>query len=1055
MKFNKFKPYLKYGLFLVFMICLAGTAYADTNQPVYYNWCEGSGNAIVDSSGYGDHSINYGSTTFTLSTGQKARHFNGQNRIVIPESKELEFTDPDITFGVFFRCNSSSPTNCTYLVSRGNDICRISLDHTNSRIEYEICADGYSVVGYSDCQVELEEDYEAIVTYDGSHAQLYINGIASGKGVDYRAGVLGSGNNTNSWTIGSSPDAEHGLDGTVYAFYEYDRALNPSEILDLYVKDIHNIRDSNRPGGIALSWDDTGHIDTCYKHLSIFQKYNATCTINVNKINNREIPTQTLVNELDALHFAGWEIAAHGYNHTNSRLFLVNHTSTEWLDQEIYPNIVEITRYGYPVYTLAYPYSDRNPTSDSILAPYFRTLRTGVPNIINGNITETPLAYYKWDDSRLLYGVEIDESRDVSLESIKAGIDYAIRTGHVLVLYGHTITPNVTDRYQTSTARLDEILNYTSRNGGAFYCMGDLGDPSWVRPARFSSVTARFTVSAESILAGESVTFTDYSVNQTIEQLDFGDGSPVSSTSNVTHIYTEPGTYRANLTVSNDVSTHSMLQTITVILPSVPVANFTSDVTTGYQPLNVAFKDTSLGLPVSWSWGFGDGDTSTIKNPVHTYSAAGTYPVRLNVTNEKGSDSIQKVNYITVLPRPPSSNFTSNVTHGNAPLTVQFTDVSTGNPSSWNWNFGDGEISDNRNPVHTYLAAGSYTVSLKVSNANGTDSKSAVINVLQGEDVEDNGLPVADFTASATRGYAPLSITFKDLSKEATSISWDINDDRVEDSNESCFVYKYFSAGIYTAKLTAINENGTDSKTIKITVDEKSGGDGGGGSTGGSPEPAKNIEVKELSQVFISNGNRIKFDFLKNVTDVVYLCFDARKTAGKTTSIVEMLKNQSTLTPEKPAGEVYNYLNIWVGNGGYATKENIENAVICFRVEKSWVEEKNIDESSIVLNRYSEKKWNELPTTLLRNDDRYLYYTAETPGFSPFAITAKKIVIEILPETKDSIRNGNTESKFEKESEKAENTGAPQKENSDMPGFEIIYCIIGLSGVFLCKKRRY
>ena len=60
--------------------------------------------------------------------------------------------------------------------------------------------------------------------------------------------------------------------------------------------------------------------------------------------------------------------------------------------------------------------------------------------------------------------------------------------------------------------------------------------------------------------------------------------------------------------------------------------------------------------------------------------------------------------------------------------------------------------------------------------------------MLQGEDVEDNGLPIADFTASATRGYAPLSITFKDLSKEATSISWDINDDGVEDSNESCFV---------------------------------------------------------------------------------------------------------------------------------------------------------------------------------------------------------------------------------------------------------------------------
>ena len=104
-----------------------------------------------------------------------------------------------------------------------------------------------------------------------------------------------------------------------------------------------------------------------------------------------------------------------------------------------------------------------------------------------------------------------------------------------------------------------------------------------------------------------------------------------------------------------------------------------------------------------------------------------------------------------------------------------------------------------------------------------------------------------------------------------------------------------------------------------------------------------------------------------------------------------------------PSGEVYKYLNIWVGNGGYGTAKNIENAVVCFKVEKSWIQDKKIDQSSITLNRYNDKKWNELPTTLLREDDKYLYFTAETPGFSPFAITgkttAKEAGTEIQPKS--------------------------------------------------------
>jgi len=79
-------------------------------------------------------------------------------------------------------------------------------------------------------------------------------------------------------------------------------------------------------------------------------------------------------------------------------------------------------------------------------------------------------------------------------------------------------------------------------------------------------------------------------------------------------------------------------------------------------------------------------------------------------------------------------------------------------------------------------------------------------------------LPVADFSINTTQGAAPLTVLFTDTSQNAISRSWDVNNDRVEDSNEANFAYVYTSAGTYTAKLTAINENGTNTKTTIISV---------------------------------------------------------------------------------------------------------------------------------------------------------------------------------------------------------------------------------------------
>lgn len=117
------------------------------------------------------------------------------------------------------------------------------------------------------------------------------------------------------------------------------------------------------------------------------------------------------------------------------------------------------------------------------------------------------------------------------------------------------------------------------------------------------------------------------------------------------------------------------------------------------------------------------------------------------------------------------------------------------------------------------------------------------------------------------------------------------------------------------------------------------------------------------------------------------MSFDAKKTLGKTTTIVEMLKGKSTLVSELPSGEVYKSFNVWVENGGITTLKNIKNPTVCFKVEKAWMEDKKIDPASISLNTYSEKNWEQLEVEPSGRDDKFIYFTAKTPEFSSFAIT--------------------------------------------------------------------
>ncbi|OQX77889.1 MAG: hypothetical protein B6D61_06500, partial [Bacteroidetes bacterium 4484_249] len=155
------------------------------------------------------------------------------------------------------------------------------------------------------------------------------------------------------------------------------------------------------------------------------------------------------------------------------------------------------------------------------------------------------------------------------------------------------------------------------------------------------------------------------------------------------------------------------------------IAGFTADNTLIQVGESVSFTDNSMGNPTSWDWTFEGGTpaTSTDQNPVVTYDTIGTYDVTLEVGNGTNTDVMQKTNYIEVTDvLPPVADFTADDTGIQPGGTVNFTDLST-NATSWLWTFEGGTpaTSTAQNPGVTYNTAGTFDVTLEVSDGTNTD----------------------------------------------------------------------------------------------------------------------------------------------------------------------------------------------------------------------------------------------------------------------------------------------------------------------------------------------
>jgi len=270
---------------------------------------------------------------------------------------------------------------------------------------------------------------------------------------------------------------------------------------------------------------------------------------------------------------------------------------------------------------------------------------------------------------------------------------------------------------------------------------------------------------------GDGVRFVDESTDPEGGPLtylwNFGDGS-TSTAKNPIHEYTTPEAVLVSLLITDDEgATHTATLTI-VIFPTIrPVAEFSHEPEGGTIHDTVTFIDESRdedGSILFWEWDFGDGETSSRKDPTHTFEDKGTHRVTLTVEDDDGNtDTVTQS--VTIENLPPTAEFTASASSAIVDDEVRFTDAST-DPEDhqlrYAWDFGDGSTSDASSPSHRYDEAGTYTVVLTLSDDEGeTDTASASVKVEGGVPPKGDGgipgFPIASVAIGALLGALLLS----------------------------------------------------------------------------------------------------------------------------------------------------------------------------------------------------------------------------------------------------------------------------------------------------------
>jgi PKD repeat protein len=347
-----------------------------------------------------------------------------------------------------------------------------------------------------------------------------------------------------------------------------------------------------------------------------------------------------------------------------------------------------------------------------------------------------------------------------------------------------------------------------------------------------AAINPRFSVPAQPRSAGSALTFdpsTSTATNRfSSETWSFGDGTATSfhagrTLTSATHTYAAPGDYTVTLTlVDNRGNLATGSEQISVgASPAAALAISPTQLQVGGQVGVDASSSSDTGASItSYAWDFGDGGTAQGQSASHTYATAGTYLVRLTVTDSLGRVDTA-TGTATVTDEPPVAAFAVGAPTPEAGQPVAFdasaSSDSDGSIVAYAWNFGDGHFTSGRTPTHTFTQTGTYTVTLTVTDSDGQRaSASQPVSVLAG--------PSARFTPSAVQALEGTSIGFDTTGSVGgasgaaiTGYTWSFGDGST--GTGAAPTHTYTTAGSYRVKLTVTDAAGaSSSSTQTVTV---------------------------------------------------------------------------------------------------------------------------------------------------------------------------------------------------------------------------------------------
>ncbi|MDF1530965.1 MAG: PGF-pre-PGF domain-containing protein [ANME-2 cluster archaeon] len=534
--------------------------------------------------------------------------------------------------------------------------------------------------------------------------------------------------------------------------------------------------------------------------------------------------------------------------------------------------------------------------------------------------------------------------------------------------------------------------------------------------------------------------YSNYSDSISILKLlssDYNTSEKMVNSTNATHILTTnttwaPGDYLLlNYVYSDDLSNRSSVAykstSITLIADTIsPTASIYTSSLVVDEDIKIWFNannsSDNVGI-VNYSWDLDGNGSIDAYGPVvnRTYSDPGSYTITLNVTDAAGNYALNSITLQVLDATPPVISNVSNGTASNNSVSISWdTNELSNSTVRYGFDINISNMSSQSDSTfvlnHTIVLFNLtndkiyyYMVNSSDQSGNSNNSTIFTFNTTNNTDNEspfisnayldkNTGLTIGTVitvTVNVTDniGVSRVTAGSTNLSRR-NATHW--NGTITANATASITIYAYDAAG---------NNNSTIlTYTLYVAPPPSSPGGGGGGGGGGgtSGEEFENILCSEVDRQFVGVDQQVSYSFEFDCNYVKYINFTSIASSGKIAAKVETLDHTSSLVDIPAPDIVFKNINVWAGNMGWFSENNIEDPTIMFSVERTWVTENDIKLNTITFYSYNDVTgdWEKMSTRKTGEDSGSYQFTASLPIrgiLGPMAISGRSSSASLLP----------------------------------------------------------